>query len=165
MEKESWFIKMNKEALKQFLLDSNKAGYAGGEEKKWIKEDDGSTTIPFEKNSWRSHDNFFGGEPYGGRTVVFYKSEAVWMMVYYGWVEEGIKTDSVYGILRKALNQMPEDHPYRGPREYKEGEYTYTNFWNGEVDRFSGSEQITQGDKVIYKADYTGGLVDQKKGV
>ncbi|MBI2267881.1 MAG: hypothetical protein HYU80_00330 [Candidatus Blackburnbacteria bacterium] len=29
---------MNKEALRQFLVDSNKAGYAGGEEKKWIKE-------------------------------------------------------------------------------------------------------------------------------
>lgn len=40
---------MNKNALRQFLVDSNKAGYAGGEEKKWIKETDGSTTIPFKK--------------------------------------------------------------------------------------------------------------------
>ncbi len=156
---------MNREDLKRFLIDSNNAGYAGGEEKKWIKEDDGSTTIPFEKGSWRSHDNFFGGEPYGGRTVVYHEENPVWMMVYYGWVKEGIKVDPVYTILRNALKQMPEDYPYRGPKVYKENEYTYSNSWSGEVDRFSGSEQITQGDNIIYKADYMGGLVDQRKGI
>lgn len=156
---------MNKEQLRQFLVDFNNAGYAGGEEKKWIKEPDGSTTIPFEKGSWRSHDNFFGGEPYGGRTVVFYEGKPYWMMVYYGWVEEGIETDPVYGILRSALKQMPEDYPFRGPKEFKDGEYTYSNSWEGEVDRFAGEEQIMQGDKLIYKANYIGGLVDQRKGV
>lgn len=156
---------MNKNALRQFLVDSNKAGYAGGEEKKWVKEKDCSTTIPFEKGLWKSHDNFFGGEPYGGRTIVFYEEKPVWIMVYYGWVEEEIETDSVYGVLKNALAQMPEEYPYRGPKEYSEGEYIYTNNWNGEVDRFSGEEEITQGDKLIYKANYFGGLVDQRKGV
>ena len=156
---------MNKELLRQFLVDSNNAGYAGGEEKKWIKESDGSTTIPFERGSWRSHDNFFGGEPYGGRTVVFYEGKPYWMMVYYGWVEEGIQTDPIYGVLRNALKQMPEDYPFRGPKKFKDGEYTYSNSWEGEVDRFSGEEQITQGEKLIYKANYIGGLVCQKRGV
>jgi len=110
---------MNKELLRQFLVDSNNAGYAGDEEKKWIKEPDGSTTIPFEKGQWRSHDNFFGGEPYGGRTIVFYEGKPYWMMVYYGWVGEGIQTDPVYGILKGALKQMPEDFPFRGPKEFK----------------------------------------------
>lgn len=156
---------MNKEALRQFLVDSNKAGYAGGEEKKWIKELDNSTTIPFEKGSWKSHDNFFGGEPYGGRTVVFYEGKPYWIMVYYGWVEEGVEANPVYGVLRNALMKMPEEYPFRGPEEYKEGEFTYTNSWDGEVDRFSGEEQITQGDKLIYTAGYLGGLVDQRGGV
>lgn len=35
----------------------------------------------------------------------------------------------------------------------------------GEVDRFSGEEKITQGDKLIYKANYLGGLVDQRGGI
>lgn len=156
---------MSKEALQQFLIDSNKAGYAGGDEKKWIKEPDGSTTIPFEKGEWRSHDNFFGGEPYGGRVIVFHQEKPQWMMVYYGWVEEGVNTDNVYGILRNALMQMPEDAPFRGPKEYKEGEFTYSNSWSGDVERYSGEEQITQGENVIYKANYMGGLVDQRSGV
>lgn len=156
---------MDKEALRQFLIDSNKAGYAGGKEKQWIKEADGSTTIPFEKGAWRSRDNFFGGEPYGGRTIVFYQGKPYWMMVYYGRVEEGVETDPVYAVLRNALMQIPEDYPFRGPQEYQEGDYTYTNNWQGEVDRFSGEERITQGDKLIYKANYLGGLVDQRRGV
>src|SRR3989344_8511237 len=103
---------MNKEELKQFIIQTNKAGYAGGEEKKWIKEPDGSTTIPFQKGEWRSHDNFFGGEPYGGRVIVFYQEKPQWMMVYYGWVAEGVETYPVYAVLRNALMQMPEDYPY-----------------------------------------------------
>ncbi|MFA5828163.1 MAG: DUF5680 domain-containing protein [Candidatus Shapirobacteria bacterium] len=156
---------MNIESLKKFLIDSNNAGYAGGKTKKWEKEPDGSTTIPFEKGEWRSHDNFFGGEPYGGRTIVFYEGKPCWMMVYYGWVEEGVETNSVYGILRDALKLMPADYPFRGPKEFREGEYVYTNTWRGEADKFFGEEKIFLGDKLIYKANYLGGLVDQRGGV
>lgn len=156
---------MDTKALKQFLIDSNKAGYAGGKEKKWIKESDGSTTIPFEKGEFRSHDNFFGGEPYGGRVVVFHKNKPVWMMVYYGWITEGVKADPVYAVLRNALKQMPEDAPFRGPKEFKDGEFAYLNDWDGDVEKYSGEEQITQGEKLIYKANYMGGLVDQRGGV
>jgi len=156
---------MDKKALKQFLINSNKAGYAGGQEKKWIKESDGSTTIPYTQGDWKSHDNFFGGEPYGGRVVVSYQDKPVWMMVYYGWVADGVATDPVYAILRGALKQLPEDAPFRGPKEYKEGDLSYTNTWQGDVERYSGEEQITQNGKVIYKANYRGGLVDQRSGV
>lgn len=153
---------MNKKQLKQFLLDSNKAGYAGGDESKQIKEEDESTTIVFEQGDWRSHDNYFGGEPYGGRTIVFYKDKPVWMMVYYGWIKEGVKVDSVYGVLRNALLKMPEDYPFRGPQKYEEGSFTYSNSWAGEVDRFSGEERIMQNEKIVYKANYLGGFVDQR---
>ena len=156
---------MNKKNLQQFLLASNKAGYAEGHEKKWIKEHDGSTTINFEKGSWRSHDNFFGGEPYGGRVIIFHDNKPYWMMIYYGWVAEGIKTDPVYAILRNALMQMPKDAPFRGPREYEKNNYIYSNAWIGDVERYSGEEQITEDGELIYKTNYMGGLVDQREGV
>lgn len=154
-------IMMNTKQIKKFLLACNKAGYAGGEEKKWVKEKDGSTTIPFRMGQWESHDSFFGGEPYGGRTVVFYKKKPVWIMVYYGWVAEGINPDSVYTILREALMRMSEDAPFRGPQKHK----SYVNKWIGSVDRFSGEEKITQKGKLVYKANYMGGWVDKRRGV
>lgn len=151
--------------LKQFLLASNKAGYAGGEEKKWIKNPDGSTTIPYEQGDWRSHDNFFGGEPYGGRVVVFHKNKPFWIMVYYGWIIEGVTVDPVYSVLRGALMQMPEAAPFRGPREYKQDDFTYANTWEGNLEHYSGAETITQKEKLVYQANYFGGLIDQRSGV
>jgi len=156
---------MNKETLRQFLVDSNKAGYAGGDSKKWIKEPDGSTTIPFEQGQWRSHDNFFGGEPYGGRVIVFHEEKPTWMMVYYGWVVEDVDADKVYEVLRNALMQMPEDAPYRGPKSYEQGEYVYTNTWNGDLEKYAGEEKISQGEKLVYQANYMGGAVDKRQGV
>ncbi len=156
---------MDLKNLKQFLLASNKAGYAGGEEKKWVKEPDGSTSIPFRKKEWRSHDNFFGGEPYGGRTIVFNKNKPFWIMVYYGWIIDGITPDPIYTVLRNALLQMPQDAPFRGPREYKQNDFTYTNTWQGNLEKYSGAETIMQKGKLIYQANYFGGLVDQRRGV
>ena len=59
----------------------------------------------------------------------------------------------------------PKRHPFRGPKKYQKGKFTYSNSWKGEVDRFSGEEKITQGKKLIYQANYFGGLVDQRRGV
>ncbi|MFA5872236.1 MAG: DUF5680 domain-containing protein [Parcubacteria group bacterium] len=154
---------MDKTQLKKFLVESNKAGYAGGEEKKWINEKDGSTTIPFEKAQWKMQDNYFGGEPYGGRTVVFFEEKPVWMMVYYGLVVESVKPKSIYGVLKNALMRMPEDYPFRGPEKYEEGEFIYENSWDGEVDNSSGEEKISQVGEMVYKASYIGGLIDRRK--
>lgn len=155
---------MKIDELKRFLFDANKVGYAGGEERKWIKEEDGSTTIPFEKGKWKMHDNFFGGEPYGGRTIVFFRDKPVWIMVYYGWVKEGVETVPVYKILRGALSKMPKEAPFRGSKKHKEDNFIYRNAWKGKVDLFSGEEKILKSGKLVYKANYLGGLIDIERG-
>lgn len=154
---------MDTSSLKQFLIDSNAAGFAGGDSKQWIKEADGSTTIPYKKGPWRSDDNYYGGEPYGGRIIVFYDEKPYWIMVYYGWVEEGSDHDALYKVLQNALMNMPEDNPYRGPASYTEGSLIYTNSWNGSIENYSGKEEISDGATVIYTATYMGGLVDQRR--
>lgn len=155
----------NSDLLREFLVAANAAGYASGEEKKWVKESDGSTTIHFEQGVFHSHDNFFGGEPYGGRCIVFHENTPYWIMVYYGWVAGGVQTNPVYATLRTALQHMPEEAPFRGPLEYIQGRHTYTNAWTGDLERFAGEEQIIEVGKVIYQAHYMGGLVNQRQGV
>lgn len=156
---------MNIRKLKQFLLDLNLAGYASGEEKKWIKEKDGSTTIPFKKDQFRSDDNFFGGEPYGGRIIVFYEEKPVWIMVYYGAIIKGEVPDIIYKFLKQALKFMPKDAPFRGPKDYIVGNLKYINSWNGDIESYDGQEKIYRGDKEVYSAKYIGGLVDKREGV
>jgi len=154
---------MNLENLRLFLVDANKNTYSTGNTLLNKKEEDKSTTITYKKDEWSFHDNFFGGEPYGGREVVFYQGNPVWMMVYYGSLDGDSIPDAVYSILQKALRQMPEDSPFRGPQEMKDGEYIYRNNWKGMLERFSGEEIIVKNGREIYRAAYCGGLVDKKR--
>jgi hypothetical protein len=149
--------------LRRFLLDSNLSGYASGKAKNWVKNPDGSTTITFSKGDWRSEDHFYGGEPYGGRTIVFYQNKPVWIMVYYGRVERSADPNRVYSILRQALLKMPSSHPFRGPSLFTQDGLTYTNSWEGSLKDFSGQEQIAASGSPLrlYQAKYLGGLVDQ----
>ena len=60
---------------------------------------------------------------------------------------------------------MPEDYPYRGPKELKEEKFVYKNQWQGDLDDYSGEEIIFMNNKEAYRAKYIGGLVDQRKGI
>lgn len=151
------------EELRKFLFEFKAAGYAAGDEKAWRKEDDGSTTIKFSWGDWRAHDNFFGGEPYGGRTIVFYRNKPVWIMVAYGYVVESVEDPkSVYRFLQSALRGASGDSPIRGPERFTEGDLVYTNSWKGDLERYFGHEVISKKGERIYEASYMGGWVDRR---
>lgn len=151
---------MNSEEIKKFLVAANLNGY-GNELVKEINEPDGSHTITYEKGDWFFHDNFFGGEPFGGREVISYQNKPVWMMVYYGFVTEISLQNEIYTFLKKALMQFTEEMPYRGPEELVEGDWQYTNTVSGDFESFSGEESIKYKNKGVYRAKYQGGLVDR----
>lgn len=155
---------INQKDLCEFLVKAKKATYASGDSAKKIIEADKSTTMIFEEGDWKYQDNYFGGEPYGGREVVFFQNLPVYIMVYYGWVVEGASDiNAVYKTLQGALTLIPEDKPFRGPEKYNQDGAEYSNFFEGEIDNFFGEEIITAKDgKEIYKAKYIGGLVDRR---
>ncbi len=153
---------MNLDSLRKFLIEANKAGYTSGKEQK--SEKDLSHTFIYESGDWKYHDNYFGGEPYGGRTIIFYKEKPVWIMVYYGKVNNNIyDINGIYGFLKKALSLVPQDYPFRGPAIYNETNLKYRNKWDGNIKSFYGNEYISYKGKRIYKAHYMGGLVDLRK--
>lgn len=130
------------------------------------RQTDGSITITFVEGDWEFHDNFFGGEPYGGRAVVHYKGKPEWLMVYYGRVDAiGLTPDYVYSFLRQALQHPLPTKPYRGPTRFKRGNLEYRNTSQGTIQYFAGKEVILEKGKEIYQATYCGGLVDQRQGV
>ncbi|MBT5502667.1 hypothetical protein HN858_03405 [Candidatus Falkowbacteria bacterium] len=156
----------NKNELCKFLVKAKKSTYAASDSAEKTINEDKSTTLIFESGDWKYHDNYFGGEPYGGREVVFFKGEPIYIMVYYGLVDESVSDhNKVYGILMNALKLIPKDKPYRGPEKYDEDVLSYSNSFTGEVDNFSGEEIITENGKEIYQAKYIGGFVDQRKEV
>lgn len=153
---------MNIEDLRKFLVYCGKEGYAAIQDEDEIRESDQSTSITLKQGPWKFHDNYFGGEPFGGREVVSYEDKPVWMMVYYGRADDSIDDiGPVYQILKKALAQIPEEAPYRGPKEFTDDDWRYENNWEGNLDNFSGEETIYHQDQKVYCAKYVGGLVDK----
>ena len=155
---------MDLQRLGAFLVAANQAGYASAESRV-TDEVDGSHTIVFECDDWRLEDNFFGGEPYGGREIIAVDSRAEWMMLYYGWVgDTDLTNNAVYGFLRHALMRVPPDKPYRGPDAFSEGDLEYRNRADGGLANFSGEETIRHAGIEVYRARFFGGLIDQRPG-
>lgn len=149
--------KINLEKLKTFLMRANMPHAIGAA--KITKEADDSRTIEYSEGEYRMHDNFFGGEPYGGRLVIFYKDQPVFLEVYYGKTSR--PADEVYDFLREALQHPAKDKPYRGPTQYKKGNFTYKSTVKGSIADHTVKEYIYDGETEIYSAIVIGGLVDQ----
>lgn len=152
---------MDYSKLQEFILKASRATYASGDPSIKEKESDGSTTLRFSDGEFSYHDNYFGGEPYGGREVVFQNGKPIWMMVYYGYVVEHTDTKIIYPFLMKSLSTATLDMPYRGPNLFEESDLRYVNSLSGDIEKFSGVEKIYQGEDCVYEASYMGGLVDQ----
>ena len=157
-------IKINE--LATFLYKASRFGYATGKYKDWVKERDGSTTISYKDGNWEMSDNFFGGEPFGGRSVVFYKSKPTWIMVYYGFVEKNVDqpVEGIYKFLQSALTKAPKEFPLRGPEKYTKTNFVYQNTWEGRINQYFGKEKIFFKSNLIYRAYYFGGLVNLRSG-
>lgn len=165
-------VRVTRAALREFIGEAQTATYPSGES--GVKEHDGSTSFVHESGPWRYHDNFFGGEPFGGREVVFHNGRPFWMMVYYGYTEVHVNPDEVFSFLRKALSCNP-----RAPLENVEVGYMerpvitydeeeeeidshYVKTWDGDIDSFRGEEEIIMDDEIVYHGWFAGGLVDRK---
>jgi len=155
---------VNKKQFCEFLVKAKKATYAAGEKAKKIIKDDKSTTLIFKEGNWKYQDNYFGGESFGGREIVFFKNEPVYFMGYYGLVNNSIiNFEMVYKILKKALLLIPKNKPFRGPSKYINDDLIYTNKYNGKIENFFGEEIITMSGRKIYTAKYMGGFINQRK--
>ena len=142
--------------LAQFLVEAKKKTYASEEANKKINED-GSNELLFRKDNLIYKDKYYGADPFIGEEVVLEDNKVIWVMNYYGEViSSDADVKNVYAFLKKAMSQVNEDKPFRGPAEYTEGDYKYLNSNEGDINNFSGSEKIFYKNKNVYKLIYHG---------
>lgn len=82
-------------------------------------------------------------------------------MNYHGFILSHTTNEKeLYGFLRRALIQQYSDIiPVRGPVNYQDGDWEYSNSAEGELDRFSGGEEIYRAGVSVYKCNYHGGFI------
>lgn len=62
-------------------------------------------------------------------------------------------------FLKEVLSNVTNEYPYRGPLEYKSGDYSYICRVDGEFIWFKGYETIYKEDVKIYECNFHGGLI------
>jgi len=143
--------------LKKFLINAKKNTYASGGENKAKVLFDGAKEYIFNKGDFKYIDRYEGHEKFEGIESVFKNNKIIWKMKYKGKVlSNKISADDIYSFLRKALKQIPNDKPFRGPKELISKEYKYTNNIEGDIEKFSGEEKIFYKNKLMYRLAYSG---------
>ncbi|MCL4390221.1 MAG: DUF5680 domain-containing protein [Patescibacteria group bacterium] len=150
-----------KDVLAHFLSEANKSTYANKDAPKVESNRLKSEDYHFEKDGLIYHDTYFGSRDFIGEEIVYQEEKPVWGANYYGFIlSEEIGEKEVYDFLRESLMQEYDSPvPVRGPNEFTDGDWKYKFFADGDLARFSGAEEISLKDKVIYRCFVHGGFI------
>lgn len=153
-------LNLNFMHLSQFLVKAKINTYAtegeGGE--KVLK--DGSKELTFEESNYKYRDRYYGFNPFIGEEIVWHNDKFIWGMNYYGKImNPDIEARQIYEFLKKCLSQVREDKPYRGPANFKFGDFEYFNDVMGEISQFQGNEKILYQGGIVYELLYQGGFI------
>ena len=139
----------------EFLLKAKRATYAG-------KGDENSPSRPkshdleYEEDELRYIDTYLGGYKFAGEEALWKNNNPFWAMNYAGRVLSG---EFEGDFLKEALSNVREDIPFRGPREFGRGEYSYRCVVNGDFEWFSGVEEIFKNGIKVYECVFHGGSI------
>ncbi|MDA3836479.1 MAG: DUF5680 domain-containing protein [Nanoarchaeota archaeon] len=158
---------MDKESFLKFLAKAHKNTYAAPKEIK-LKYKCETPILPnhkdyeFTDGDFRYHDSYAGNSWAPGREVVFFRNKAVWCMSYQGQTNEDLSEDFIdrtFEFLKKALMNFNESMPFRGPKEFSDGDFRYTFELEGTYKYFKGQERILYKNKSVFFQDVMGSLI------
>jgi len=137
----------------EFLIRAKKATYAG----KGAETDSsrpGSHDLLYAEGALKYIDTYLGDAKFAGEEALWKDDVPFWAMNYVGRVTgEGFSGD----FLKEALLQVPEEHPFRGPPRYDNGDYSYTCSVEGDFHWFRGREEIYFGGVKVFECVFHGG--------
>jgi len=149
--------------LSKFLVKAKRSTYASvGEAEEKVLEDS-AKELTFEEGIFKYRDRYYGFNPFIGEEVIFKNGKIVWSMNYYGKiVSDVVPAKQIYDFLKMAMRQVKEDRPFRGPNNFKNGDFEYIDQSTGDINDFSGTEKILFKGQEVYRLIYHGGVVEDK---
>jgi len=152
---------MNIEKLTQFLNEASKSTYANKDAPKVASSRLRSEDYHFEKDGLIYHDTYFGGRDFIGGEIIYKNDIPIWGANYFGFIlDDEVEEKEVYDFLRKALMQEYDDViPVRGPSSFSVNDKKYRFSADGDLENFSGKEEILFNEKVVYRCLVHGGMV------
>ena len=154
---------MDIKQLSKFLVKAKINTYASSGEGGEKILPDGGKEFKFKERKFKYRDRYFGFNPFIGEEIVWQNEKMVWGMNYYGKItSETIPAKQIYQFLQETLKKITEDKPFRGPDNFKQGDFEYFNKVEGTLEDFKGNEKIFYKEQLVYKLNYNGGLITGK---
>lgn len=155
--------------LSEFIVEANLATWAG-DGKEVEPETPDYKELEYARGNWSLRDRYTGYFRAPGMTTVRYKGKPAWTMQYGGrGMTEGHeeKAKPTYEFLKKTLQRVSPDLPFRGPKEYLEGNRRYAfQLLHGDITDALWKEEITENGILTFTQTGLAGLVihrDQDK--
>ena len=147
---------INLESLKDFLCEARRNTFAASSTAADNPRLLASTQLEFQKGVYFYRDIYFSGsKQFIGQEIVYQDSKPVWGMNYIG-TQIG-KLDTAF--LKESLLRLSEKCRLGQNCKYEKREFKYQDQGQGNIEEFSGKEEIFVQDKNIYKLDYQGGII------
>jgi len=160
-------MKISLNELANFIIEAKKNTYAIGN-KNVVSERKNFDELEYNKGKWNYRDSYYGFFRAPGQEFVRFEDEPIWAMAYNGGMREEFLDDidfakKTYSFLKKALALVDKKRPFRGPTNFKEGDFVYEDSSIGDLKEFKGTEIIFYKGKEVFRQDYIGGIVINKK--
>ncbi len=147
-------------AFRQFLVRAKLAGYATAGEGGERDSDDRGKEFRFSDGGLAYRDRYYGFNPFAGEEVVWHGGIPVWLMNYYGSVNSADPSPpEVFDFLKRAMQRVTVDRPFRGPERLMEGDLEYRDEGSGDIGQFAGIEVIRHKGTSIFSLHYHGGAI------
>lgn len=149
--------------LSKFIHRATAATYAGGGAYEKIPERPDFFELVFQDGDWHYRDSYTGFYRSSGSEVVRYKGQVVWVSSYCGGMVTGHEklANQTFNFLKQAMLSKPH-WSFRGPDNFVKDQWKYTYFQKGDINSFSGNEEIYFNDKVIFGHDIIGIMIQHK---
>ncbi len=150
---------MDKKLMKQFLLESKMEAYAGNGTYR-LEKVSGINTFARAKGRFSYSDTFVGFIYFAGQEIVQENGKIIWSSVYSGGLaQEADDPYEIYNFLRLCLREPDSTLPVRGKEYLSNGQFSYKNMVEGDIDHFMGYESIETEEDIIYELHYSGGSI------
>jgi len=144
--------------IKKFIIEARENTFAVNSKPTENPRLFGSTQMEYQKTDYFYQDIYFKGAKISiGQEVIYYNDKPIWAMNYIGNVIEKNGLE----FLKKSLLELSSKCRFGGKCQFSKKEFEYQDEGQGDLEYFSGKEQILQNGKNVYNLTYLGGLISK----
>ena len=159
-------MKIDNNELADFLIRAKRQTYAG-DGKEIVAQRPGFRELKYKEGNWEYRDSYTGFYFAPGQEIVRFSGKPIWTMAYSGGMKYEFHGNvnfvkQIFEFLKKVMLRVEKSKPFRGPENFREGDYEYTNKTDGDIKDFNGTECILYKGKEVFRQNYIGGLVIDK---